>query len=366
MRCRSAFTLIELLVVIAIIAILIGLLVPAVQKVREAAARAQCQNNLKQLGLAAHNHHDAMKRFPVGTSIPYATLNADSNLDIRLPFGPNWAVYLLPYIEQQPLYTRANPTSYPGITVVLISGYSAANLAKLNGINNNWRVIGGTTVPVYLCPSDPNNATPYNDPNTPIILTPAGGWARGNYAANAGFNDYDHVNGGNSYKTTNAPFNINGGVYSSPVFSANYGAKIPEIADGTSNTICFNEIRAGISALDPRGVWAIGMPSCSITNAGRDATNPTPNNTLGDDGNHGDEIQTCKEFWTNTIGSQLGMGCQKGGSLMTSGQARSLHTGGVNACFCDGSVRFISNGVSQLTWGLLNSKADGLPITEDY
>src|SRR5438128_5154772 len=106
-RMRSGFTLIELLVVIAIIAILIALLVPAVQKVREAAARTQCTNNLKQIGLAAHSYHDANRRLPPAVSIPWAVVDSASNLQMSGPFGPNWAVYLLPYIEQQNLYNQA-------------------------------------------------------------------------------------------------------------------------------------------------------------------------------------------------------------------------------------------------------------------
>jgi prepilin-type N-terminal cleavage/methylation domain-containing protein/prepilin-type processing-associated H-X9-DG protein len=369
MRRRSAFTLIELLVVIAIIAILIGLLVPAVQKVREAAARAQCQNNLKQLGLAAHNYHDAHKKFPIGVSIPYAVQNDDSNLDMRLPFGPNWAVYLLPYMEQGPLYNQSNATAYPtrASGVPHIGGYSAANATTLNNIignANNWRAIASTPIPIMLCPSDPNNATPYTD--TLAQPAPPNGWARGNYGATAGFDDFDHVSGGATYISSQNGSPLKG-VGSSPIFAANYGAKVTEITDGTSNTCMFNELRAGISPLDPRGVWAMGLPSASICNAGRGAYNPTPNNTLGDSGSDGDEIQTCSKFWNSTIGSVQGMGCIKSGNLMTSGMSRSMHTGGINSCFADGSVRFISNGVTELTWGLLQSKSDGQVITQtDY
>src|SRR5437762_11152645 len=99
-RGRSGFTLIELLVVIAIIAILIGLLVPAVQKVREAAARSQCQNNMKQLALACHNYHDVKKQLPPAAVMPPGVDATGGNAQVSVNFGPNWVVFILPYFEQ--------------------------------------------------------------------------------------------------------------------------------------------------------------------------------------------------------------------------------------------------------------------------
>src|SRR5690349_8505557 len=124
---RRGLTVIELLVLIAIIAILIGLVVPAVQQVRESASRAQCQNNLKQLGLACHMHHDTFKRFPPGYTAfaPYHNGATDTSP------GWGWAAYLLPYIEQRNLYNQIN-FAQP------ILGQAAAQ----------------AVIPLLLCPSD--------------------------------------------------------------------------------------------------------------------------------------------------------------------------------------------------------------------
>jgi prepilin-type N-terminal cleavage/methylation domain-containing protein len=355
-RARRGFTLIELLVVIAIIAVLIGLLLPAVQKVRESANRMSCQNNLKQIGLGLHNYHDTYLRLPPASQVPYAKLNQDSNLQMQLDFGPNWAVLILPYIEQQNLYQQANPISYPGAPVIVGS--------SPNGVlSHAWRVIRGTNLKIFLCPTDSNNQVPYVDSGA---TTPTeSGWARGNYGVTAGFNDYDHVNGGNNFVTTsNGPLK---GVISSAVMAANYGARLTDIRDGTANTIMVAELRAGIATTDPRGVWALGFSGASIVNAGRAAYNPTPNNALGDSGSDGDEIQNCSKFWHVGIGSRERMGCiNDSGAIMTSAMSRSLHVGGVNVCFGDGGVRFIKETITEFTWGILLSKMDGLVPDTDY
>ena len=352
---RSAFTLIELLVVIAIIAILIGLLLPAVQKVREAAARTQCQNNCKQIGLALHNYESAYNKFPAGTSIPWwkGVIDKDDFMDYTLPFGPNWAVTILPFIEQGALYAQSKAENYPGVTVVQGTPPTTAD--------QTWRSIRGVEVKTYKCPSDANNGQHYIDPSAGPAEKD---WARGNYGVTAGWEDFDHVANGGTKTTTSA--GVMKGFASSPVFSANYGSTIAGISDGTSNTIAVAELRAGKMPNDPRGVWALGFPASSIVNAGRNATNPTPNNRLGDDGKTGDEIQNGPGVWYAGIGTADGLGCVKKGSLMTSGMSRSLHTGGVNVCLADGSVRFLKNSIDEQTWCFLIGKADGQIIAGDY
>src|SRR5215211_5788042 len=111
---RDAFTLIELLVVIAIIAILVGLLVPAVQRVRAAAARTQCLNNLKQMGIAIHMHYDAQKVFPTGGTTPWAgvTYTSSGVPERAARQSVNWGFQILPYIEQDAVYRAPNPWQY--------------------------------------------------------------------------------------------------------------------------------------------------------------------------------------------------------------------------------------------------------------
>jgi prepilin-type N-terminal cleavage/methylation domain-containing protein/prepilin-type processing-associated H-X9-DG protein len=378
---RKGFTLVELLVVIAIIGVLIGFLLPAVQKIRQTAAKASCANNLHQLGLAGHNYHDTYGKLPPAVIMTYAihddpnffNNNQECTLDIAQPFGPNWAVLLLPFIEQDNLYKLANVTAYPGGGAAWRPGVNPSSLP----FDRTWRGIRGETVKTYLCPADAYNQQPYDD-ESGIDCPLEFGWARGNYAANCGFTDYDHTVKGFDAQF-NEPFGGPGDptsdgipahmlypISKGPPMAINYGSRLTDFTDGTSSTILFNEVRAGMDPTDPRGVWALGMPGSSITNAGR-IYNPTPNNSLGDDGNSGDELQQAYKFWYPTIGSKARMGAFPNvpGDSVNSAMARSMHTGGVNACFADGHVQFISEAISQWTWCMLQSKNDG-QIPGDY
>jgi prepilin-type N-terminal cleavage/methylation domain-containing protein/prepilin-type processing-associated H-X9-DG protein len=361
---RKGFTLIELLVVIAIIAVLIGLLLPAVQKVREAAARMKCQNNLKQIGLALMNYENVYHRLPPATQFPWQNVGNGSGdfLDLTKPFGPNWAVIILPYLEQDGLYRQSNASAYPGVTLDLV------NHTVPTGTDQTWRGIRNVEVNVYKCPSDAFNGDHWNNPLA--TSTPEVDWARGNYGVTAGFQDIDHMSNGSVFVTKTIPGHlVTPWTACSPMMSGNYGTSVAEVVDGMSNTIMVAELRAGISPLDPRGVWALGMPGSSIVNAGRDNTNPTPDNFLGTSG-QGDEIALCQKvsnaFWTADLGPSQGMGCTGNGKEMTSAQSRSLHGGGVNVVMGDGSVHFIKSSIDQGTWCLLLSKADGYVFPGDW
>ena len=175
-RMRGAFTLIELLVVIAIIAVLVGLLLPAVQKVREAAARMQCTNNLKQIGLALHNYHDGNNKFPPG----YVDGNTNPNSTPDNDIGPSWgwAAFLLPYVEQGNIYNQINFNQLAG------TGVNAA--------------VSLQVLKVHTCPSDPyQQSVPVYDST---FSNPIATVAHGNYVGCNGWEECFNNAGGNGWR----------------------------------------------------------------------------------------------------------------------------------------------------------------------
>ena len=356
-KVKRGFTLIELLVVIAIIAVLIALLLPAVQQAREAARRTQCKNNLKQLGLAMFNYESTFGQFPFASFVPWTPINGGENLEILTQFGPNWAVALLPQIDQAPLYNSVNFQSWPGAPYVAGSDTAPA------GASVAWRTgLVGKKINAYLCPTDSMNGQLFTVASVPGDANTGGGWARGNYGISAGYEDYDHQAWGNSYKSSKKGYvsTVNG-MRSTPLCSTNFGSKLRDITDGPSQQFMFCELRAGLTNYDPRGIWAMGLPGASIQNAGRGPYNPSPNNTLGGcSGDCGDELEdTLGTDFCTLDAAAKGMGCTNGGTAMTSAMSRSQHVGGVNVAMADGSGRFISNNIDQLTYIRLSSTNDG-------
>jgi len=243
-RRDKGFTLIELLVVIAIIAILIGLLLPAVQKIREAANRMKCSNNLKQIGLGLHNYNDTNGSLPPMFLLSRGT-NGTPSFDWRdeNKIGPPWSVLLLPFIEQDNLYKTVSQS---------IVNYTNMVKGSPGWVEDHtWRVIRGTKIPTYTCPSEPNIGT--NGDRA------GGGWARGSYGANGnpGSADWNSFDGGTgTWQPQGAPKAYTGG----GVFSGNSSQSVGglSVQDGTANTIMVNHLGPA------RSVATCGAPGLSL------------------------------------------------------------------------------------------------------
>jgi prepilin-type N-terminal cleavage/methylation domain-containing protein len=301
----KGFTLIELLVVIAIIAVLIGLLLPAVQKVREAANRSQCQNNLKQLGIAVHNFNDSYGQLPVVEGV-----TVGGQYGVYPKPGTNGTIffYLLPFMEQQNMYNLA--------------GGNSMNLSGQNFV-----------VKGFLCPSDPGpvNANSYGGCGVMQSLTVnRDGYPTCNYAANV--------------------------MVFEPRGTSNISAQIP---DGTSNTVMFAERFRNCSPSSggctlPAWAWNTQL------NSGDPWTSPTfgGNNdgglwNLGGGG---------AMYSYGTIGFQGGPSPQQCNWYVTQGP----HTGGMEVGLADGSVRNLGQGISVTTWTYACMPSDGQVLGPDW
>jgi prepilin-type N-terminal cleavage/methylation domain-containing protein/prepilin-type processing-associated H-X9-DG protein len=290
---RAGFTLIELLVVIAIIGALLGLLLPAVQKVREAAARLQCKNNLKQIGLALHNYHDTQQALPPG----YFAFSSYSDGATDTAPGWGWAAFILPYLEQEPLYRQID----------LRQSVASSAAAR-------------TPVKLYLCPSDLTPPGPFAVPDP--FGSPLAAAAPCSYAACVGGDESD----------TTAPTGLG-------AFYRNSRTRLTDIADGTSNTVLVGE-RAWSNA---NGVWAGAVPGGVIR---RGPLNPNPGSASASSPAATLVLAHC-HLNNATADTDAGLD-----------DFSSRHTGGSNFLFADGSVHFVRSVPGDNADG--SSTADGL------
>lgn len=307
LRSRAAFTLIELLVVIAIIAVLVALIMPAVQAVRESANRAKCQNNLKQLGLAAQEYHDAFNSFPAGWYCYAPTYDAQGNL---ISGDTNCQYVYSPY--QDYMWNGMIGTF---LKMEANNLYNEINFSLMTSDPSNVTAIR-RTIDGFVCPSNRRPTTVQNSPNAYLTLGPS------DYRANmaAGQVIPSSTTGCATIDVTN-PLCF---IYDNGMMYQNSAVNMADILDGTTWTVLFGE------SLSPTGTWSQATSCCVRTSLERTINKPILYNGLN--------------YYTYWM---------------------SRHPSAVNFAFCDGSVRPVTQMINKVTLNKLMTRAGAETVSAD-
>lgn len=331
---HKAFTLIELLVIIGILTILMTLLIVAVQYARESSRRTQCQANMKQIGIALHNHIDAKKTLPMAAGWtpagePYNDGYYPPGVIDRIDRGikekdrtlANWAMLLLPYLEENNITFDKNKPIH------------------------EQEAVYSKDINILKCPSDGHN-TEDNHYQRQGLDKPTKGYARGNYAINVGTNKLcmmkiskNSKNCKDGWDVTGTSFTNITQVWGSGVAGLNKAYAPKDFPNGMSHIIGVEEILTGRHALDRRGVWALGFSASSATVSHRGGPNKGADNISG-----------CSKIPVGERELPCYINKVPDREINQSGMARSEHSGGLYAAFLDGSVKFIEDNIDVDLW----------------